>query len=565
MKKTLIVGIQLALGASLIAPAYAAQNVSGANLSGGDFSYGSGVNLTNSQLTFNLRTDGTYGVMNVTGGDYTGSGSTITMNTVLDAGGSTVAGQGSNRILINGNASGQTTLVVKNNGGAGASTDLNGSTFNDANEGISLAQVSGNSAANVFSLQGEYVAEGPYQYRLYAYEPGKSDANQRLVDADANGHWDYRLQNAKVATGGTTPAPVTPTSPTTPAPVVPQIPSTSTDVRNSLVPQAPSYLVHNNALFAYGQQVIGTLHQRIGEIGGAHAPTDANVELYARAFGGDHRYASNLTVAEYGYDYDQDLQGLQIGGNWLSLTGEDSSLRLGLALSHGTAHTAPGSVYGVEPTVLSNGKRVALEISREKTRADNAAITLTWQHASGLYVDGVAGGSQYTSDVYTPYRNGKVTRLESNDVFASLEAGYGWKVSEGVTIEPQVQVSWQKLDTDRVTDIDGVVVDLGTPEQFVWRVGARALFSPMVGADGSALSQYVKLNYYDSEGPEQHAFLSGERFVTGDYGHTAEFGYGVTASLKNGLSIYGDANWQQDIGHASREGWGANLGLRWAF
>ncbi|HEY5782580.1 MAG TPA: autotransporter outer membrane beta-barrel domain-containing protein, partial [Lysobacter sp.] len=82
---------------------------------------------------------------------------------------------------------------------------------------------------------------------------------------------------------------------------------------------------------------------------------------------------------------------------------------------------------------------------------------------------------------------------------------------------------------------------------------------------GSVLTQYIKLNYYGSEGPEQRAFLSGQRFVTGDYGHIAEFGYGLTASLKNGLSLYGDAAWQQDIGHASREGWGATVGLRWAF
>src|SRR5688500_2860136 len=161
-KTTLMVGIQLALGAGLIAPVHAAQNLSNTNLSGGGFTFNGGLNLTNSQLKFNLRPDGTYGAMNVSGGDYAGSGSTITMNAFLDAGGSTLANQGSDRILINGNASGQTTLVVNNNGGPGASTDLNGSTFNDAGEGISLAQVSGNSSATVFSLQGGYVAVGPY-------------------------------------------------------------------------------------------------------------------------------------------------------------------------------------------------------------------------------------------------------------------------------------------------------------------------------------------------------------------------------------------------------------------
>ncbi|HEY5810079.1 MAG TPA: autotransporter outer membrane beta-barrel domain-containing protein, partial [Povalibacter sp.] len=492
-KKTLIVGIQLALGVGLIAPVHAAQNVDNTNLSGGGFTFGGGLNLTNSQLKFNLRTDGTYGAMNVSGGDYSGSGSTITMNSFFDAGGSTLADQGSNRILINGNASGQTTLVVNNNGGPGASTDLNGNTFNDAGEGISLAQVSGSSAANVFSLQGDYVAVGAYQYRLYAYAPGQSDAGQRLVSADADGHWDYRLQNAKVATGIVPVAPVNPGGTTPSAPATPAY-------RPGLVPQAPSYLVQQNALFAYGQQTINALHQRLGETGGAHTPDEGNGELYVRAFGGDHRYASNLTVGEYGYDYDQDIQGLQIGGNWLKLDGDAGSLRLGLALSSGKSHVEPASVTGVEPTVFWKGQYVPVEVSRSKTRADSLAATVTWQHAGGFYVDGVIGASEYRSEVFTPYRDGRVARLESNDVFASVEAGYGWAASDFVTIEPQAQVSWQKLDTDRVTDVDGVVVDLGTPEQFVWRVGARALFTPAVGADGSVLTQYIKLNYYGSEG-----------------------------------------------------------------
>lgn len=565
MKKTLIVGIQLALSVGLVSTAHAANNQDGLNLSAGRFTYSGGVNLTNSKLTFNVPASGSYGALSVTGGDFASTGSTITMNTFLDAGGSTLADQNSNRLLINGNASGMTVLVVNNNGGPGASTDLNASTFNDANEGISLAQVSGTSSAGVFALQGDYVAVGAYQYRLYAYEPGASDAAQRLVDADADGHWDYRLQNAQVGTGAVPPvappvAPVDPTVPTTPSVPPP-------DVRAGLVPQAPSYLTHNNALLSQGQQVIASLHQRVGQTSGTHARRDGNGEVHVRAFGSDHRYASDLTGGQYGYDYEQDVQGLQIGGDWLTELGSDtdSSLRLGLVYSQSTAHTEPGSAYGVKPTVEVNGRQVPIEISREKTRAQNAAITATWQHASGFYVDGVAGAGKYKSDVTTPFRAGDVARLTSDEVFASIEAGYGWKVSPSVTIEPQAQVSWQKLDTDRVTDIDGVVVDLGTPEQFVWRVGVRALFSPAVGPDGSALTQYVKLNYQGSEGPQQRALLSGQRFETGEYGHTAEAGYGLTLSFANGASFFADAAWQLDIGGASREGWVANAGLRWAF
>lgn len=547
MKKRLIVSIQLALG--IIAPAHAATTLTGLNLNGGSFTHTGDTTISNSELRLNTPEPGApYGTMSVNG-NYRGNDTTVHMRTVLDAGGSTQPGQGTHRVLINGNASGQTLLTVVNNGGAGASTDLNGDAVNNAGEGISLVQVSGVSSADAFVLQGGYTAVGAFQYRLNAYQPGQSDSAQRLVNGDADGHWDYRLQNAQVAT--VTPVPPSPTTP--PAGPEPGGPAPAT--RAALVPQAPSYLVHNNALFSYGQQAISALHQRLGETADSHSRGDG--DLYVRAFGSGHLYASNLTTGQYGYDYDQEFHGLQIGGNVLTLDGEESHLRLGLALSSAKGRTDPRVAYAVDNT--------ALEVSREKTRADSLATTLTWEHGSGFYVDGVIGASQYRSDITTPFRAGNVARLKANDVFASVEAGYGWALNDAVTLQPQAQVSWQKLDTNRITDTDGVVVDLGSPEQFVWRVGVRALFTPKVGPDGSVLTQYIKLNYYDSEGPAQRALLSGERFVTGEYGHTAEFGFGLTASLKNNLSFYGDAAWQEDIGHASRQGWAASLGLRWSF
>lgn len=545
MKKRLIVSIQLALG--VMAPAQAANNVTGINLQAGSFTYAGGVNLTNSQLTFNLPASNTsYGTMTVTGGNYVGTGSTINMNTFLNAGGNTVAGEGTNRILISGDASGQTVLVVKNNGGPGASTDLNGNTFNDAGEGISLVQVAGNSSSDAFVLQGGYTAIGAYQYRLNAYQPGQSDPTQRLVPADADGHWDYRLQNAKVVT--TPVPPVTPPGSSNPSPPSP--------TRPGLVPQAPSYLVHNNSLFAYGQSAISALHQRLGEVNGPQT-REGVAEVYVRALGGDHHAVSSLRAQQYGYDYDQKMSGLQIGGNWLKIDGEASRLRLGFALSSMKGRTDPDAMYAVDHS--------ALEMSLEKTQARSLAATATWEHGSGFYIDGVVGASRYRSDITTPFRAGKVAHLRSNDVFASVEAGYDWALGDSLTLQPQAQVIWQKLDTDRVSDADGVVVDLGTPELFTWRVGMRALFTPTIGPDGSVLTQYIKLNYYDSAGPQQRAFLSGDRFVTSEYGQTAEFGFGLTVGFKNNLSVYGDLSMQKDIGHASREGGNASVGLRWMF
>lgn len=551
MKKRLFIGIQLALCA--IIPAHA-QNYTNVNLSAGQFTFQGGINLVNSNLTLiKSETSENYGVVAVTG-NYSSTDSAINMSTFLNAGGTTVAGEGTHRILINGNASGQTVLSVTNNGGPGASTDLNSNTFNDANEGISLVQVSGSSTANAFVLKDGYTAVGAYQYRLYAYQPGQSDAAQRLVEDSANGHWDYRLQNATAAIGPTNPQPPTqPQVPTDPArpPIAPPV------TRPGLVPQVPSYLVHNSAMFAHGQQAISAMHQRQGELAGRHAHNDARADAYVRVFGHDHDYTSNLTAQQYGYDHQQNLYGLQVGGNWLALDGSGGNLRMGLVLGNSRSRTAPRETYAMDHTVL--------ESSVAKTRSNSVAATVTWTDARGFYVDGVLGGMQHRTDVTTPFRAGDVARLESESLFVSVESGYDWTLSDFVTLQPQLQLGWQKLDTDRMTDVDGIVVDLGTPELLAWRAGVRALFTPKVGSNGSVLTQYIKLNYHDSNGTNQRALLSHDRFITGEYGRSAELGFGLSFSMKQNLSLHADMGWHKGMSDASREGLVGSAGVRWAF
>lgn len=553
MKKRLFIGIQLALLA--VIPAHAQNNYTNVSFTARQFTFQGGINLVNSNLTLGKsETTESYGTVAVTG-NYSSTDSAINMSAFLDAGGTTVAGEGTHRILVNGNASGQTILSVTNNGGPGASTDLNSNTFNDANEGISLVQVSGSSTANAFVLKDGYTAVGAYQYRLYAYQPGQSDAAQRLVEASANGHWDYRLQNATAATGPTNPQP--PTNPETPTnPSQPPVSPPPVN-RPGLVPQVPSYLVHNSAMFAHGQQAITAMHQRQGELAGRHAHKDAKGDVYARVFGHDHDYASNLTAQQYGYDYQQSLHGLQVGGNWLALDGNGGNLRLGLVLGNSRSRTAPRETYAADSTVL--------ESSVAKARSNSLAATMTWADVRGFYVDGVMGGIQHRTDITTPFREGDVARLESESIFVSIESGYDWKISDFVTLQPQLQLGWQKLDTDRITDVDGIVVDLGTPELLAWRAGVRALFTPKVGSDGSVLTQYIKLNYHDSNGTNQRALLSDDRFITGEYGRSAELGFGLSFSMKQNLSLHADMSWHKGMSDASREGLAGSAGVRWTF
>ncbi len=83
-------------------------------------------------------------------GNYTGSGGTVKLDTVL--GGDASA---TDRLLVNGNVSGNSSIAITNIGGTGAQTGV----------GINLVEVSGTSAAGSFSLASPLYA-GAYQYAL---------------------------------------------------------------------------------------------------------------------------------------------------------------------------------------------------------------------------------------------------------------------------------------------------------------------------------------------------------------------------------------------------------------
>jgi len=83
-------------------------------------------------------------------GDHVGEGGTLAMNTVLGDDASA-----SDRLIVEGNTSGQTRLSVRNAGGAGAQTV----------NGIALVQVAGKSEGE-FALDGRAVA-GAYEYSLF--------------------------------------------------------------------------------------------------------------------------------------------------------------------------------------------------------------------------------------------------------------------------------------------------------------------------------------------------------------------------------------------------------------
>ncbi len=190
-------------------------DASGSNL--GDYSFISSVNLMGSSLIFKeLKSKTTDGYQTLligkgSGTVYRAQGDALLyLNAYLDKGGA-LQEQKTDRLLINGDLEGKTTVHVYSvPGSPGALTGDGGN-----NQGISIIQVYGQAAEDSFQLKGGYVTleASPYQYHLKSYGPdstlGAADSNQRVLK-NSGTFWDFRLESQFVDSSSLDPTKVFP-------------------------------------------------------------------------------------------------------------------------------------------------------------------------------------------------------------------------------------------------------------------------------------------------------------------------------------------------------------------
>ena len=475
-----------------------------------------------------------FGNVLAVGGDYsTGPAQGVVMiNTLLNNGGP-LTNQVTDRMLIAGNASGSSSVVV-NAHGTGAFTGLG---TPSATHGISLIQVAGNSSVGAFTLPGGYVTGGtPYQYQLYAYGPGSPNgaaaASQSLV-GHAGSQWDYRLENVYFSDG----RPVDPNEPLPP------------DARPEVAPQVPAYIALPTALFGAGFQDIDNLHRRLGEIRDDQLTGLAPAaELFVRGYGSQLNYTSNRSFANFGFNSSQDYAAVQFGANYIVYNGANGTLRAGLAAMFGQLWYQPHALDGA---------------SSGRFNTDTLAGTLTWLSTAGWYVDAIVSGGTFDGNVAASGRSSPP--MNGTSIAGSLEAGYpialGW---QQLTLEPQAQLVYQHLNFAQFTDADGIVARLGSQDQGIFRGGAR-LTRQFVTPEGAQITPYLKANLLQGIGGGGAVNIGDTPFLTGRFGTSMQVGGGATGMITRNLSVYGDVAWQDGVSGGGTRGWTMNGGMRYAF
>jgi outer membrane autotransporter protein len=499
---------------------------------------------------------GGYKTLNVNG-DVTGTGGSMTFNTLMNAGGA--EGQFTDRLLVHGNVDTTSKTVISVvPTGEGALTDTNRNGAVDNNEGISLIQVAGTSHADAFVLSGNYVAAGPWQYTLHAFGPGQVDPSQSELGG-GDFQWDYRLGNRYVSDCKDDCHPVDPVDPVNPVnpvdpvdPVDPVPPGEPGPVdRVAVVPQLPSYMLAPMALQNYGNTLSDGLHQRLGEIRDSAYGANAGGEVFARAIGSQLNYSRNLSFQRYGYDFDQQINALQVGGGIVAVDSDQGSVRAGWALDHGTTRVTPSAADGN---------------SRAKYFANGGSIWVTYQHGSGLWVDGVLGVRRFQGDVSTDLRGEDVGRLRAQGWAMSVEVGKPLPLGGDWTVEPQFQFRVQQLNFRDFRDKDGLDIRLGNSVQSTSRLGIQ------IGRTANpVLAPYGRLDLiHTSNGnptlsASSEAWNAGDTFQTGNTGNSYRVAAGATSQLTDHVQLYGEGTWQHYVGSYGLKGWSANVGLRVTF
>lgn len=464
-------------------------------------------NLTNTAGTISMA-NGTAGDTLTVNGDYVGGG-TLEIDSELGGDDSV-----SDMLVLNGNTSGTTAVVIDPISGIGQPTAT----------GIKVVDFTADSGgyqnAAQFSLAGNgYINMGAYDYTL----------------VEDNNDWYLRSQQIAPPAPPEPPAPPAPPAPPSPPDPDPDpTPDPTPAFEPVLNAKTGGYL---NNLRAANQAFV--MERR------DHAGADGQ-PLHVRVVGGrrDSTLADQLAQHE-------DFSTVQLSGNILTrLTGGDGLWMLGV-------------VGGYSDNQGESRSTVTQTHADNSNHGYSLGVTATWlQHGvdrQGVWLDSWLQYAWFDNQV-SESQAGE-DRYHSNGVLASLEGGYQWPLGNGFLLEPQAQVIYQGVkqadftasNHSRVTQAQGDDVQMRLGLHSEWRVPS---------ANAPHITPTLDVNYLR----EPHAAMLDEDGSTlaDEAGNTrGEVKMGIQAALSPRMSLRANVAWQKGTQDFSQTAGFLSFTARW--
>ncbi len=456
-----------------------------------------------------------------TSGDYVGNGGVMAMDTYLGTDGSPT-----DLWVINGDASGSTTLAIANAGGPGALT---------TNDGIKVVQVDGTSTSDAFHLASTLTA-GAYDYNLFY--GGVTDPNDQ----------DWYLRS--VGLSGST----------------------------------QTALPYTDTLVNFAEATLGTLQQRTGNRiwpNGAPAETiwckDAAQNYRCTPTGEQNASYANGGPVIYG----QGAWG-RVGGQYSSFdpkSGTPYTQSIGFLQAgyEGVAYESGAGELTVGAFATVGTSRADIDVSKDPVTgaARSGKITstgyglganLTWLGNDGLYADTIGQFTWYDSDLSNK-AGGNNSGWSS---LLSLEVGKRFDLGSGWSVVPQAQLAWTHADFDSFTDINGSPVSTGDGDSLKGRLGLRVEnLTSWKNAQGKTdrlqLYGIANLSYQFLNGTSVE--VAGASFTQQNKRLWGEVGLGGNYAWNDEWSLYGEADYAAALSSGSGDNYSvrgtAGLRYRW--
>ncbi len=449
---------------------------------------------------------GPFGAFTVAG-NFSGLGQ-LKVNTQLDGDGSP-----SDLLIVSGagnTASGTTNLIVTNVGGQGSYTVGNGILVVDAINGATTDP-------GAFQLGAPAVA-GPYEYSLYQGARDGSNA------------YGWYLRNER------------PAEPTTP------------DFRR----EVSLYSTMASQAQSYGRLLVDTLHERSGDsdtvnvLGQPTTPYAGWGRIIAQ-----HGSRSNGQgiYSRDGAAYEQDIYAFQAGIDLFRKDNADGSRdRAGVYGAIGHSESDVTHYTGVRAGTND---------------LDAYSIGAYWTHygAQGWYTDSVAQFTRYDAEMDS--KRGLNLKTDGYGFTASFEGGYTFRFVNGLILEPQAQIVYQRDQFDDASD-RGAQVWFKDNDSLAGRIGLR-IRKDWALDDSSTprtLTTWARANLWQEFlGDNRISFSSADGPVAfrSDMGGTwGEIQGGATLQFANQTSLFASAGYQFGL-TGDRHAYNGKVGLKFTW
>lgn len=473
--------------------------------------------LTNSDSIINLSYDDgqtfTQGKTLTVKGNYVGNNGQLNIRTVLGDDKSAT-----DRLIVDGNTSGSTTVYVKNAGGSGAAT-LNG---------IELITVNGDeSPADAFRQGDARIAAGAFEYQLK--QQGK---NWYLTSYQSVNEEDNSSEGNSESTE-------------TPTPV--------------LRPEAGSYVAN---LAAANTLFVMRLNDRAGETRYIDPVTEQerSSRLWLRQIGGHNAWRdSNGQLRTTSHRYVS-----QLGADLLTGGFTDSdSWRLGVMAGYARDYNSTHS-------------SVSDYRSKGSVRGYSAGLYATWFaddiSKKGAYIDAWAQYSWFKNSV-----KGDELAYESysaKGATVSLEAGYGFALNKSFGLEaakytwifqPQAQAIWMGVDHNAHTEANGSRIENDANNNIQTRLGFRSFIRTQEknsGPHGDDFEPFVEMNWIHNS-KDFAVSMNGVKVEQDGARNLGEIKLGVNGNLNPAASVWGNVGVQ--LGDNGYNDTAVMVGLKYKF